>query len=117
MDRPIPILRVRGVVVVPIQIDLTDSLVDRLQEDVLADLARRTARGLVIDVSSLELLDTYTARALTGVAQAAGLMGTPTVVSGIRPAVAQTLSEMGFRPSGFKTALSLDRALDHLGIP
>ncbi|MGE0711874.1 MAG: STAS domain-containing protein [Planctomycetota bacterium] len=111
-ERAVPILRVRGVVVVPIQVDLTDSLVERLEEDILLDIERRAARGLIVDVSAIELLDTYTAKALTRIARAAGLMGTPTIVCGLRPAVAQTLSEMGFRASGFTTALNLDDALD-----
>lgn len=110
IDR-IPILRVRNVLIVSIQVDLHDTLVQRMQEDLLRELERSPARGLVIDISAVDILDTFTARALAQTARMAGVMGTETVIVGMRPAIAQTLVEMGFMPFGFRTALDLDTAL------
>ncbi|HMU38412.1 MAG TPA: STAS domain-containing protein [Pseudomonadota bacterium] len=113
VDR-IPILRIRDLLLVSIQVDLHDLLVEQLQSDILKELERKSARGLVLDISALNLLDTYTARAFVHTAQMAKLMGTRTIVSGMTPAIAMTLTEMGFSASGFETALDLESALTAL---
>ncbi len=110
----IPVLRARDVLLVSVQTDLDDQLVQSLQEDVLATLDKRPARGVVIDVSSVSVVDTFTARAIAQTAQMAQLMGASTVVSGLQPAVVMTLTEMGFTARGFMTALDIDGALDAL---
>ncbi len=113
IDR-IPILRIRDVLIVSIQVDLHDTLVQRMQEDLLRELERAPARGLVVDISAVDVLDTFTARALAQTARMASVMGTAAVIVGMRPSIAQTLVEMGFMPFGFRTALDLDSALHML---
>ena len=113
IDR-IPILRIRDLLLVSIQADLHDILVEQLQSDILKELERKSARGLVLDISALNILDTYTPRAFVHTAQMARLMGTRTIVSGMTPAIAMTLTEMGFSAGGFETALDLESALTAL---
>ena len=113
IDR-IPILRIRDLLLVSIQADLHDILVEQLQSDILKELERKSAQGLVLDISALLVLDTYTARAFVHTAQMARLMGTRTIVSGMTPAIAMTLTEMGFSAGGFETALDLESALTAL---
>lgn len=110
----IPILYVDEVMLVSIQTDLHDALIHQLQEDLLRALERRSARGLVLDVSAVTIMDTFTARALAQTAQMATLMGTRTIVAGMHPNIALTLTEMGFAAFGFETALNLDGAIERL---
>lgn len=110
MER-IPILRIGEVLLASIQIELHDTLVEQLQLDILRTIEARPARGLVIDVSAVAVLDTFTARALAQTAEMAALMGTKTVVAGFAPAVALTLVEMGFATRTFGTAVDLQAAL------
>lgn len=110
MDR-VPILRIKDVLLVSVQVELYDALVQRLQEDILSILSQQPATGLVMDVSSVKILDTFTARTLAHTAQMAKLMGARTLVVGLQPAVALTLTEMGFGSGGFTTALTVDRAV------
>lgn len=107
----IPIVRIGSVLFVSIQVDLHDALLARLQEDVLEQLGRGGLRGLVVDVSAVSVLDTYTARSLAQTSAMARLMGARMIVSGISPAVSMTLTEMGFDNRGFETALDADTAL------
>ncbi len=117
MDR-IPILRVRGIIIVSLQIDLSDSLVYQFQEDLLSSIEANPAKGVVIDVSSVRILDTFTSRALAQTAQMAMLMNTPTVISGMSPSIVLTLIEMGFAgTNGFRTTLDLDSAIALLDEP
>lgn len=107
----IPIVRLQGKLIVSIQTALSDTVVDRLQQDVAAACERGDARGLVVDVSGVDILDSYITRSLRDLAVMARLMGVETVVCGLRPAVAMTLVEMGMELPGVRTALNLDRAL------
>ena len=111
----IPILYVHGVMLVSIQTDLHDALIHQLQNDILSALENKPARGLVLDVSAVGIMDTFTARALAQTAQMASLMGTRTIVAGMHPSIALTLTEMGFSAFGFETALNLDGAIEILG--
>lgn len=113
MER-IPILRVGNILLLSIQVELHDSLVQQIQSDVLGALEKEPAAGLVVDISSVEILDTYTARALAQLAQMSGLMGSRTILTGMRPAIAFTLTEMGFNATGFRTALDVDQAITML---
>jgi len=113
MDR-IPILRVGDTLLISVQVELHDTLVRQLQDDLLNSLSARPASGVVIDVSSVAVLDTFTARSLAQTAQMAKLMGTITVVAGLMPSVAITLTEMGFSATAFDTARDVDAALAHL---
>ncbi len=113
-SRTIPIIRFRDALVVSIQIELSDQLVLDLKEDIASELARTSAHGLVIEVSGVDLVDSFIARALRDIAQVARLMGTETIVAGLDPGMAITLVEMGMTMRGVRTALNLDTAMDVL---
>ncbi|MCO5165746.1 MAG: STAS domain-containing protein [Planctomycetes bacterium] len=108
------ILRVRGVLLVSLEGDLHDAGVADLQEAILCALEGAPARGVVVDLTGIELVDTYTARAVAQTAHMARLMGARTIVTGMRPEIALTLTDMGFAASGFEAALDLDDALARL---
>ena len=108
----IPVLQVRSTLVVTIQVELRDTIADAFQEDVLQRIAATSARGLVIDISGLEMVDSYVARFIANTGRMAKLMGTETVLVGMRPEVAATLVRMGFRMEGARTALNLEEGLD-----
>jgi rsbT antagonist protein RsbS len=110
----IPILRVGSNLLTTIHVDLRDDVAEAFQEDVLTELERRGAAGLVIDVSGLDLVDTYVARILAETGRMARLMGTETVLVGIRPDVAATLIRMGYSMDGVLTALNVDDGIETL---
>ena len=107
----IPILKIGSTLLATIQIDLHDTVVDAFQNDVLEEIERTAARGLIIDISALETVDSYVARMLANTGKMAKLMGTETVIVGMRPAVAATLVRMGYFLNGIQTALSLEEGL------
>jgi len=108
---PIPILKIGATLLATIQIELHDTVVDSFQNDVLEQIEKTGARGLIIDISALETVDSYVARMLANTAKMAKLMGTNTVIVGMRPAVAATLVRMGYYMEGITTALSLEEGL------
>jgi rsbT antagonist protein RsbS len=110
----IPILRVGPNLLATVHIELRDEVAERFQEDVLTELERRGAAGLLIDVSGLDIVDSYVARILTETGRMAGLMGTRTVLVGIRPEVAATLVRMGYSTEGVLTALNVDDGIEAL---
>ncbi len=114
MDVRIPIIDLYSNLVVPIQGAIDDDAMARLQEDVTQRIQADGARGLVIDVSGVEFLDSFMTKNLRDLALTARLMGVLAVVSGLRPAVAITLIEMGLEIPGVKTTLNLERALEAL---
>ncbi len=114
-DHPIPILRVGKTLLVTIQIELRDTVADAFQEDILSEIERMGAPGLVIDISGLDTVDSYVARVLVDTGQMARLMGTEAVLVGMRPEVAATLVRMGFQTRGLRTALNVDEGLALLG--
>jgi rsbT antagonist protein RsbS len=114
MDVRIPIIDLYSNLVVPIQGASDDDAMARLQEDVTQRIQSDGAKGLVIDVSGIEFLDSFMTKNLRDLALTARLMGVSAVVSGLRPAVAMTLVEMGLEIPGVKTTLNLERALEAL---
>ena len=108
---PIPILKIGPTLLATIQIDLHDTLVDSFQNDVLEEIEKTGASGLIVDISALETVDSYVARTLANTGKMAKLMGTNTVIVGMRPAVAATLVRMGYFMEGIDTALSLEEGL------
>ena len=108
----IPILKIGSTLLASIQIELHDTVVDLFQNDVLQEIEKTAARGLIIDISALETVDSYVARMLANTAKMAKLMGTETVIVGMRPAVAATLVRMGYFMDGMNTALSLEEGLE-----
>jgi len=111
---PIPILKVGSILVVAIQVELHDTLVDLFQKDVLEAIEKTGEKGLIIDISALETVDSYVARMLANTAKMAKLMGAETAIVGMQPAVAATLVRMGYFMDGISTALSLEEGLNLL---
>src|SRR5436190_12057546 len=108
---PIPILKIGTTLLVTIQVELHDTVVDSFQNDVLEEIEKTGANGLIVDISALETVDSYVARMLANTGKMAKLMGTNTVIVGMRPAVAATLVRMGYLMEGINTALSLEEGL------
>jgi rsbT antagonist protein RsbS len=112
MDGPrIPIIHLAGRLLVSIQVEMTDHLLAQLKEDVATAIDRTGGAGLVIDVAGIEVMDSFISRSICDLALIARLMGVPTVLCGIRPAVAMTLSEMGIDLRGVPSALDVDDAV------
>ncbi len=111
MAGPIPILKIGPTLLATIQLELHDTVVDSFQTDVLEEIEKTGASGLIIDISALETVDSYVARMLANTAKMAKLMGSETVIVGMRPEVAATLVRMGYFMEGITTALSLEEGL------
>ena len=111
ISQRIPILKVGRVLVVPIQVDMDDQTVLNLQERILSELERTGARGILIDVSLLEMVDSFIGRMLSDIAAMARIMDARTVVVGIQPAVAITLVELGLELRGVDTVLNVDEGI------
>ena len=116
LEGTIPILRLGQTLLAAIHGDLRDRVAEAFQADLLRMLERTGAAGLVIDISGLDTVDSYVARVLTETGQMARLMGTETVLVGMRPEVAATLVQMGYTVSGVRTALDLEAGLKLLGV-
>jgi rsbT antagonist protein RsbS len=111
----IPILAIGRTLVCTIHIELDDAVAQSFQNDVLLAIERRGAQGLVIDLSGLDTVDSYVARVMAETGRMAKLMGTQTVLCGMRPEVAATLVRMGYVMEGVRTALNLEQGLALLG--
>ncbi len=107
----VPILKVGEVLIVSIQSDIDDRTVLELQQRVLEQIERTNARAVLIDISLLEMVDSFTGRMLSDIASMASIMDAETVVVGIQPAVAITLVELGLELKGVSTALDVDDGL------
>ena len=114
MDR-IPILKMGRFLLVTIQVDLHDRLALALQDDLTAAISRHESAGVLIDISSLEVVDSFIGRVLANIAQMSRVLDAETVVVGMRPAVAITLVELGMSLSGVRTALDVVRGMAMLG--
>ncbi len=114
MDR-IPILRMGRYLLVTIQVDMHDQLAVRLLDDLTNQILRHRARGVLIDISALDMVDSFIGRMLADVASTARILDADTVVVGIQPAVAITLVELGMSLSGVRTALDVERGMELLG--
>ena len=113
MDR-IPILKVGDCLLVTIQVDMHDELALSLQEDLTAQIARHASRGVLIDISSLEIVDSFIGRMLANIAAMSRVLDAQTVLTGMQPAVAITLVELGMSLPGIKTALNVERGMELL---
>jgi len=112
----VPVLRIGSTLLVSIQTDLHDAMAETFQEDILVTIEKDSATGLLIDVSGLETVDSYVARVLADTGKMARLMGTQTVIVGIRAEVAATLVRMGYTMGNVvRTALNVDEGLKLLG--
>lgn len=106
-----PIVTITGCVIVAIRDDLDDRSVMVLQDQLVEEISRRKARGVIIDISSLEVVDTFAGRMLGAMAEMSQILNARTIVVGMRPAVAMTLVELGMTLEGVETALNADRAM------
>jgi rsbT antagonist protein RsbS len=113
----ISVIRVRDVLLVTMPADPDDATVSALQEKTLDGMNRHTVKGLILDLSKVEILDSYFARTVAETAQMVGLMGGVTIIAGMRPAVAITATELGVTLGKTRTALNVDRALDMASRP
>lgn len=117
MKSAISIVNIRKTLMVTVPADPDDATVSALQDEVLAAMERLEAKGVVLDISSVETLDSFFARTVAETASMVSLMGGRTVVVGMRPAVAVTATQIGITLGGIETALSMERALDLLDRP
>jgi rsbT antagonist protein RsbS len=110
MDR-IPILKLGPLLLVTIQVDMHDQLAMQLQDDLTARIVAVKARGVLIDISSLEIVDSFIGRMISNIAGMARILDAQTVVVGMQPAVAITLVELGLSLEGVRTALNVDKGM------
>jgi rsbT antagonist protein RsbS len=107
----IPILKMGRFLLVTVQVDMHDQLAMQLQEDLTDRIVAVRARGVLIDISSLEVVDSFIGRMISNIAAMARVLDAETVVVGIQPAVAITLVELGLSLEGVRTALNVDRGM------
>ncbi|KAF0096398.1 MAG: anti-sigma-factor antagonist [Puniceicoccaceae bacterium 5H] len=110
----IPILRVEEFLLVSIQTDLDDALAVKLQDDLTTAIATHHARGVIIDISGLEIVDSFIGRMLADISTMARIQDCHAIVVGMQPAVAITLVELGLSLSGVQTALHIDQGMRFL---
>ena len=114
MDR-IPILRMGKLLLVTIQVDMHDRLAMTLQDDLTERIVKEQAKGVLIDISALDVVDSFIGRMINNTAAMARVLDASTVIVGMQPAVAITLVELGLTLSGVKTALNIEKGIALLG--
>jgi rsbT antagonist protein RsbS len=110
----IPILKMGQFLLVTIQVDMHDRLALTLQDDLTSQIVKHRARGVLIDISTLEMVDSFIGRMLGSIAGMASLLDAQTVVVGMRPSVAITLVELGLSLQGIRTALDVEKGMASL---
>ena len=110
----IPILKMGDLLLVTIQVDMHDRLAMTLQDDLTHMISKTEARGVLIDISSLEIVDSFIGRMLGNIAAMSRVLDAQTVVVGMQPAVAITLVELGLSLTGVRTALNVDAGMELL---
>jgi len=108
----VPILKLHGILLTSIQIDMSDEDALGFQSDVLDVLSKTDAKGVVIDITAMDVVDSFMARVINDTANMAGMLGAQVVLCGMQPEVALTLIEMGRQLVGVQTALNLDQAFE-----
>ena len=114
LNTSISVIRIRDVLMVTMPADPDDVLVSSLQHDVLQAMEKHHPKGLVLDISAVETLDSFFARTVAETSRMVALMGGRTVITGMRPSVAVTATQLGLTLGRTLTALNVDRALDML---
>jgi len=113
-ERRIPIIKIRDYLIVSIQVDMHDKMAVQLQSQILHEIERTGAKGVLIDISVLEMVDSFIGRMLSGMASMASIMDAAVVIVGMQPAVAITLVELGLEMPGVNTALNMERGIELL---
>ena len=116
MER-IPILKMGEFLLVTIQVDMHDRMATALQEDLTDKIVTAQSRGVLIDISSLDIVDSFIGRMLGNIAAMSRVLDAETVVVGMRPSVAITLVELGLSLPGVRTALNVERGMEMLRMP
>jgi rsbT antagonist protein RsbS len=116
VDR-VPILKIGGILLVSIQIDMADQIALQLQEDLAERVVTTGCRGVLIDISGLDIVDSFVGRTLATIASISRVLDAETVVVGMRPAVAITLVELGLSLPGIRTALNVELGMELLAAP
>jgi rsbT antagonist protein RsbS len=117
LSEGISVIKVRDVLLVTVPADPDDETVSLMQAKVLEAMEHRQAKGLVLDISMVETLDSFFARTVVETERMVGMMGGRTVVAGMRPSVAITVTQLGLTLGAALSALNVDRALDLLQQP
>ena len=110
----IPILKIEDFLIASIQTELHDRMAENLQHDIVEELGRTNARGVLIDVTALDIVDSFLGRMIGDTARMTRLMGAKTVLVGLRPAVAITLVELGMELEGIHTTLNMEKGIGWL---
>lgn len=113
-EKRIPIIKIQDYLIVSIQVDMHDKLAIQLQSQILEEIAKTRAKGVLIDISVLEMVDSFIGRMLSGMASMASIMDTSVVIVGMQPAVAITLVELGLEMPGVDTALNMEKGIEML---
>ncbi len=113
-EKRIPIIKIRDYLIVSIQVDMHDRLALQLQTQILEEIYRTGAKGVLIDISTLEMVDSFIGRVLSGMASMASIMDAAVVIVGMQPAVAITLVELGLEMPGVDTALNMELGMEML---
>ena len=114
MEARIPILKMGRCLIVSIQVDMDDRTAVTLQDDLMAQIVRHTAKGVLIDISALDVVDSFIGRMLANTAAMARILDADTVVVGMQPSVAITLVELGLSLRGVRSALNVERGMELL---
>jgi len=110
----IPILKIEDFLIASIQVSLHDRLAVAFQNDLLYKISQTKAKGLIIDITAIDVVDSFISRILVEIASMANLMGAKTVLVGMRPEIAITLTEFGLNLDGIYTSLNLEKGLQIL---
>ncbi len=113
-EKRIPIIKIGNFLIVSIQVDMHDKLALQLQSQILEEIEKTGAKGVLIDISVLEMVDSFIGRMLSGMASMAAIMDAAVVIVGMQPAVAITLVELGLEMPGVDTALNMEKGMEML---
>lgn len=113
-EKKIPIIKIKDYLIVSIQVDMHDRMAIQLQTQILEEISRTRAKGVLIDISTLEMVDSFIGRVLSGMASMAAIMDAAVVIVGMQPAVAITLVELGLEMPGVETALNMELGMEML---
>ncbi len=110
----IPILKIEDFLIASVQTELHDRMAEDLQHDIVGELGRTNARGVLIDVTALDIVDSFLGRMIGDTAKMTSMMGAKTVLVGLQPAVAITMVELGMELEGIHTALNMEKGIGWL---